>query len=137
VGQCVPCFRVSETGQLNIEAATPPGLHPLSLALSRPPAPLAHACVDSPLGWRGPDGASCDAVFAAGGCRRNVTGAGGRLASEVCCECGGGIYPQGGYPDGMQGLDGVYMSEQGVSNSSHDSCVNSSDPGKSHSDVRV
>ena len=52
------------------------------------------------------------------------------MARHVCCECGGGVFPVGGFPDGMQGLDGVYVSAQGASNRSDTgrSCVNSSLP---------
>ena len=41
-----------------------------------------------------------------------TTGDGGLLFRDVCCECGGGLFPVGGFPDGMQGLDGVYTSMQ-------------------------
>ena len=61
-------------------------------------------------------------------CGSNVTGHGGLRAAEACCECGGGVYPSGGYPNPMQGLDGVYLSPQGSATSSLFSCVNGSAP---------
>ena len=130
VKSCVPCITVSSDGELKLEATTPPGIKPLSIALSRPPPPLPHACVDAPQAWVGPRGATCMRALETRICSSNITGAGGLLARDVCCECGGGVFPVGGFPDGMQGLDGVYVSAQGASNKSNAgrSCVNGSHP---------
>jgi cysteine-rich repeat protein len=51
------------------------------------------ACIDSPTFWAGPRGHTC-ASASEMFCKSNVTGDGGLLPKQVCCECGGGLYAQ-------------------------------------------
>eukprot|EP00961_Rhodomonas_salina_P154651 2083213-Rhodomonas_salina.6 len=75
-------------GIVTTSPSTPPGLYPLSLALSAVPTPGRGVCVDAVVEWRSEEGLRCSEVFARGVCGSNGTMGG--VGWDVCCECGGG-----------------------------------------------